>query len=84
MRDRAFQKELDRLDPQIRESADGLKYAQIRADGRVRFYNHLYIYMGVNAFLIIINLITSPFNWWFPFPLLGWGLGLFFHWMKLK
>lgn len=84
MRKRALQKELDRLDPQVRGSVDGIKYAEIKAETRVRFYNHLYIYVGVNAFLIFINLITSPFNWWFPFPLLGWGLGLFFHWMKLK
>lgn len=84
MRERAFQKELDRLDPKVRDSEDGKKYARIKADARVKFYNHLYIYVGVNAFLIIINLITSPFNWWFPFPLLGWGLGLFLHWMKLK
>jgi class 3 adenylate cyclase len=84
MCERAFQKELDRLDPKVRESEDGEKYARIKAQARVKFYNHLYIYVGVNTFLIVINLISSPFNWWFPFPLLGWGLGLFFHWMKLK
>jgi len=84
MCDRAFQKELGRLDSKVRDSEDGKKYARIKAEARVKFYNHLYIYMGVNAFLIVINLISSPFNWWFPFPLLGWGLGLFFHWMKLK
>jgi class 3 adenylate cyclase len=84
MCERAFQKELGRLDPKVRESEEGEKYARIKAQARVKFYNHLYVYVGVNAFLIVINLISSPFNWWFPFPLLGWGLGLFFHWMKLK
>jgi hypothetical protein len=84
MCERAFQKELGRLDPKVRDSEDGKKYARIKAQARVKFYNHLYIYVGVNGFLIVINLISSPFNWWFPFPLLGWGLGLFFHWMKLK
>ena len=81
---RAFQKELGRLDPTVRDSEDGKKYARIKAQARVKFYNHLYLYVGVNAFLIIINLISSPFDWWFQFPLLGWGLGLFFHWLKLK
>ena len=84
MCERAFQKELGRLDPKVRESEDGEKFARIKAQARVKFYNHLYIYVGVNSFLIVINLISSPFNWWFPFPLLGWGLGLFFHWLKLK
>ena len=84
MRKRFLQKELARLEPKFRDSNKGAKQAETKAEARVRFYNHLYIYMGVNAFLIIINLLTSPFNWWFPFPLLGWGLILFLHWMKLK
>jgi len=84
MRQRFFEKELGRLEPNDRDSDKGKKQAKTKAVARVRFYNHLYIYVGVNAFLIIINLLTNPFNWWFPFPLLGWGLGLFFHWMKLK
>ena len=84
MRLRFFERELARLEPKVRESDKGKRQAETRAEARVRFYNHLYIYIGINAFLIIINLLTSPFNWWFPFPLLGWGLGLFFHWMKLK
>ncbi|UCF86320.1 MAG: 2TM domain-containing protein [Desulfobacteraceae bacterium] len=39
--------------------------------------------MGINAFLIVINLLTNPFKWWFLFPLVCWGFGLFMHWMKL-
>ena len=84
MGQRFIQRELALLEPKVRDSDEGKKRAEKRAEARVRFYNHLYVYMGVNAFLIIINLLTRPFNWWFPFPLLGWGLGLFFHWMKLK
>ena len=51
---------------------------------KLRFYKHLYLFMGVNAFLILLNLITNPFNWWFPFPLIGWGIALFIHWMKIR
>ncbi|WP_394843188.1 2TM domain-containing protein [Pendulispora brunnea] len=40
---------------------------------------HLWPFVAVNAFLAAINLLTSPHVLWFLFPLLGWGLGMFFH-----
>lgn len=46
------------------------------------FYAHLFSYLIVNAFLFFLNLITSPGIWWFYWPLLGWGIGLAFHWMS--
>lgn len=42
------------------------------------FYGNLLSYCIVIPVLIIINVITSDFQW-FWFPLLGWGLGLTFH-----
>ncbi len=84
MRQRLLQKELARLDPKSRGSEEGKERAEKQANAHVRFYNHLYVYVGINAFLLLINLLTNPFNWWFHFPLLGWGIGLFFHWMKLN
>ena len=45
------------------------------------FYTHLIVYVCVNIGLVIINLVTSPGALWFYWPLLGWGLGLFFHGM---
>jgi len=84
LRQRLLQKELVRLEPEVPDTRKRRKRAKKYSYARVRFYKHLYIYAGVNAFLIIINLLTSPFSWWFPFPLLVWGIILFFHWMKLK
>jgi len=43
------------------------------------FYVHLSIYIAVNILLIIINLSTSPQYFWFKWPLMGWGIALFFH-----
>jgi class 3 adenylate cyclase len=84
LRRRLLQQELARLDPSSRGSEIEKEAAEKKAETRLHFYNHLYVYVGVNIFLIIINLLSSPFRWWFPFPLLGWGIGLFFHWLKLK
>ncbi|WP_374400819.1 2TM domain-containing protein [Flavobacterium sp.] len=43
------------------------------------FYNHLASYLVVIPFLIFINLYFSPKHIWFYWPMLGWGIGLFFH-----
>ncbi|HET9954193.1 MAG TPA: 2TM domain-containing protein [Polyangiaceae bacterium] len=46
---------------------------------RRAFLNHLWTFLGVQAFLIAVNLLTIPYYLWFLYPLMGWGLGLFFH-----
>ena len=42
------------------------------------FYGNLSSYCTVIPILILINLNTSNFQW-FWFPMLGWGMGLTFH-----
>ena len=84
MRQRLLQKELTQLDMKAQSDKKTRNRLERRVKARVRFYRHVYIYVGVNVFLILINLITNPFSWWFHFPLLGWGTGLFFHWMKIS
>lgn len=43
------------------------------------FYVHLLSYIGVNSLLIILNLLSKNSGYWFIFPLIGWGIGLFSH-----
>ena len=45
----------------------------------VDFYGHVASYIGVNLFLFTINITTNPGEWWFIYPLGGWGIGLFCH-----
>lgn len=60
---------------------DRVKYE--RARKRVKelkgFYRHLAVYLLVNAFLLVINLVTSPYELWFYWPLLGWGIAVLIH-----
>ncbi len=56
-----------------------LKIARKRVEAKIGFYFHLGIYVVVNALLIAINLGTSPNEFWFLYPLGGWGLGLLLH-----
>ena len=45
---------------------------------KVGFYSHLWSYLIVNATLLLINNFT-PGPWWFQWSVLGWGIGLAFH-----
>lgn len=55
--------------------------ARSRVKSLKSFYLHLFIYTAVNIGLAGINLVASPGNIWFVFPLAGWGVGLFAHWL---
>lgn len=56
--------------------------AQKKVEEIKGFYGHLVSYIVVNAGLLTLNLVTSPQELWFFWPLLGWGVGLFFHAMR--
>jgi uncharacterized membrane protein len=40
------------------------------------FYQALAAYIGVNAFLVVINYIFTPGFWWVFFVIFFWGLGI--------
>jgi len=62
--------------------AEVLRRARRRAAAEVGFYGHLMSYLGVIAFLALINLLTTSYPW-FVWPALGWGIGLFSHYMAV-
>ena len=44
------------------------------------FHAHVAAYALVNAMLVAIYFLTDPGGFFWPvFPILGWGIGLFFH-----
>ena len=62
---------------------DEFSKAKKRVKAKKSFYQHLMSYAIVNLFLIALNLIVSPSAFWFVFPLLGWGVGLAFHYVDV-
>jgi len=46
------------------------------------FYANLISYLGVNTFLVIVNYNTGWNHKWFIYPLIGWGIGLLFHYFE--
>ncbi|MCF8245079.1 MAG: 2TM domain-containing protein [Saprospiraceae bacterium] len=57
--------------------------AKKRVKAKKSFYQHLMSYAIVNLFLLVLNLLTSPGTLWFVYPLLGWGVGLAFHYVEV-
>ena len=57
------------------------KEARRRVLRRKGFYKHLTSYLVMGAFFFLLNLFTSPGDWWFYFPMMGWGIGLAFHFL---
>ena len=57
--------------------------SEARFETKAGFYNHLAVYLAVNILLVIINLTGSPEFLWFVYPLLGWGIGLFLHALRV-
>ncbi len=53
--------------------------ARKKVEARIGFLIHLLVYIMVNTLLIGINLVNSNEVLWFSGPLLGWGIGIFFH-----
>ncbi len=57
-----------------------LKILEKKLKNEEGFVSHLGSFISVNAFLIMIYMMTTPFGYpWFIFPLAGWGIGFFFH-----
>ncbi len=64
-------------------SKDEVQAAKKRVKKKKEFYHHLVSYVSVNVFLIFLNLLTSPTELWFYFPMMGWGIGLLFHYVDV-
>jgi len=71
-----------KLDPNAKSDQAILKRARRRARAEAGFYGHLMSYLGVIAFLALVNLMTARYPW-FLWPALGWGVGLFSHYMAV-
>ena len=58
-----------------------IKYlkAKERVEALRGFYIHLTVYVIVNLGLFFINMITSPETLWFIWPLMGWGIAIVLH-----
>lgn len=66
----------------MEEDMDLRKVAERRAEEKLGFYVHFTVYIAVNAMLFLIWLFATKGFPWFLFPLGGWGIGIFFHFLS--
>ena len=57
--------------------------ARERVEALRGFYIHLTVYVIVNLGLFIINMMTSPETLWFIWPLMGWGIAIALHALRV-
>ena len=60
-------------DPELRERA--IESLKKKRD----FWSHVFAWALVNSFIVGIWAITGSGFFWPIFPILGWGVGVFFH-----
>ena len=65
----------------MEKKEENLARAQKIAKAKLGFIRHAIIYVAVILILILINNVTdSAYQWW-KWPAIGWGIGLFFHFL---
>lgn len=65
-------------------SLDEYQRAEIEVlaeEARREFRTHVAVYVTVNCGLVLFNLVFADDTIWFPYPIVGWGLGLTFHYL---
>ena len=77
---------IDAIERAEREVVGQLDTVQLRTEfdieRRREFFSHLASYIGVCGFLILLNAFVTRGIWWSVFPVLGWGMGIYFDAVK--
>ena len=60
------------------------KRALKRLKAKQEFKVHLTSYLVVNGFLVLLWAVTGRGYFWPIWPILGWGIGVFFHGLSLR
>jgi len=62
--------------------ADIYRMARKRVTQKRKFYTHFMSWLVMSVFFILLNLFTADF-FWAVFPILGWGVAIAFHAIKV-
>jgi hypothetical protein len=64
---------------------DQQKYREAKKRVRTKkeFYEHLTVFSVMSVFFFLLNALTAFGSWWFYWPILGWGIGVLFHYFEV-
>jgi hypothetical protein len=76
----------DELRAAIEEEGDESELDAAKEDWlrrhRREFSKHLTSYCIINGFLFFVNLVTGIRSFWVIWPIMGWGVGIAFHYFS--
>ncbi|MBE9258620.1 MULTISPECIES: 2TM domain-containing protein [Dolichospermum] len=67
----------------LKNNVEVKKEQMSNSQQRKDFKSHLLAFLAINGFLVLLNLVVSPGYFWAIYPILGWGLGLLLHGIKV-
>jgi hypothetical protein len=67
----------------LKNNVEVKKEEMSNSQQRKGFKSHLFTFLAINGFLVLLNLVVSPGYFWAIYPILGWGLGLLLHGIKV-
>jgi len=73
---------MDNVISETQSAEEILAFKQVRK--LKDFYIHLAQYVLVIAVLTVVNALTTPNHWWVQWVVIGWGIGVFFHWLQIS
>lgn len=78
--------EMDIKDLQKMLNSDDTIKSEVIISEKYQFLNDkkIFVFVAVNILLFTINMITNPTHIWFIYPLLGWGIPLFYKRVKKR
>ena len=62
--------------------SDVRQLAEKRADAKIGFYKKFIVYIAVNAFLAVINVVYTPQYLWVLVPVFLWGIKIVIEFLK--
>jgi len=65
------------------ENQEAYQRAKQRVASKMGFYRHLTVYIAVCILLIIINFSTSTQYLWVKWPIMGWGIAVLLHGLRV-
>lgn len=62
---------------------DQIEIAKKRVKEKKEFFEHLSSFLTMSGFFFLLNAITSFGQWWFFWPILGWGIAVILHYFSV-
>ncbi len=66
----------------MQQESEAYREARRRVKSKAGFYKHLYVFVGMNLFFIMLKILNGHGVPFFP-GVAFWGLGLAFHYLKV-